>query len=62
MPRPPGGTVPTPAPGNLTPLTVTGQSYTVWGMEYFLSPSVFLSYDVDTLGDNGVFLLTRLPF
>lgn len=61
MPRPPGGTVFTPAPGNLTPLTVTGQSYTVWGMEYFLSPSVFLSYDVDTLGDNGVFLLTRLP-
>ncbi len=50
-----------PGPGALTRLTYSGQSYTVFGLEYFLSPSVFLSYSVDTLGDNGIFLLTRFP-
>ncbi len=53
---------PVPGPGLLTRLSYTGQPYTVLGLEYFLSPSVFLSYNVDTLGDNAIFLLTRYPF
>jgi len=60
--RPPGAAPTLPGPGSLTRLTNTGQAYTVFSLEYFLSPSVFLTYDVDTLGDNGIFLLTRVPF
>ncbi len=60
----PGATtaIPAPGPGTLTPVNYTGQAYTVLSLEYYLSPNVFLTYDVDTLGDNGVFLLTRFPF
>jgi translocation and assembly module TamB len=63
---PPGTTMPPPGTP-LTPATVprqnpSGQAYSVGGLEYFLSPSVLLTYNVDTLGGNGVFLLTRFPF
>lgn len=59
-----GSVVSPPAPptGTLTPLNPNGQSYGVLGLQLVLSPSVALSYDVDTLGDNGAFLLTRIPF
>ncbi len=53
---------PPPAPTTLAPINPSGQSYTVLGLQLVLSPSVSLSYDVDTLGDNGAFLLTRIPF
>ena len=53
---------PAPASGPLTPLNPSGQAYTVLGLQLVLSPSVSLSYDVDTLGDSGAFLLTRIPF
>jgi len=59
LPGPPNGTVPTP--GSLTRVN-SREAYVVLGLEYFLSPSVFLSYSVDTLGDSGIFLLTRLRF
>ncbi len=39
----------------------TGLSYAVAGLEYFLSPSVLLTFNVDTLGGTGVFVLTRFP-
>lgn len=51
-----------PSSPSLTPINPSGQSYTVLGLQLVLSPSVSLSYDVDTLGDNGAFLLTRIPF
>lgn len=57
-----GVPIPAPAPQTLTRLNYTGQAYTELSLQYFLSPNVFLTYDVDTLGDNGVFLLTRVPF
>jgi translocation and assembly module TamB len=39
-----------------------GQSYTVLGINYLVSSNISISYDLDTLGDNGVFILTRFPF
>ncbi len=57
----PGSTV-TVLPGGFSRPTLAGQSYTVLGIEYLVSPSVSISYDVDTLGNNGFFLLTRFPF
>jgi len=39
-----------------------GQNYTVLGVDYLVSPNLSISYDVDTLGDNGFFMLTRFPF
>jgi autotransporter translocation and assembly factor TamB len=51
-----------PGPGLLTRLNYSGQQYTVFGLEYFLTHNLFLTYSVDTLGDNGIFLLTRIPF
>jgi translocation and assembly module TamB len=56
------GTTPTVLPGTIARPTLAGQSYTVLGFEYLVSPSISISYDVDTLGDNGFFLLTRFPF
>jgi translocation and assembly module TamB len=56
------GSTPTVLPGPYTRPTLAGQSYTVLGLEYLVSPSVSFSYDVDTLGDNGFFLLTHFPF
>ncbi len=56
------GTTPAVLPGTLARPSLAGQSYTVLGLEYLVSPSVSISYDVDTLGDNGFFLLTRFPF
>jgi translocation and assembly module TamB len=52
---------PVVGPGLLTRPNYVGQSYTVLGLEYFLSSNVYLSYNIDTLGDNAVFLLTRFP-
>jgi len=40
---------------------LTGQSYAVAGLEYFFSPNVLLTLNVDTLGGTGVFVLTRFP-
>ena len=56
------GTTPSVLPGTLARPALAGQAYTVLGLEYLVSPSVSISYDVDTLGDNGFFLLTRFPF
>lgn len=56
------GSTPTVLQGPFTRPTLAGQSYTVLGLEYLVSPSVSFSYDVDTLGDNGFFLLTHFPF
>jgi translocation and assembly module TamB len=39
-----------------------GQSYTVLGVNYLVSSNLSISYDVDTLGNNGIFMLTRFPF
>jgi translocation and assembly module TamB len=51
-----------PPPGTFVRLNANGQAYTVFELEDSLSPNVYLSYNVDTLGDNGVFLLGRIPF
>jgi len=51
-----------PAFGTVVPLNPTGQAYTVVGVQYYLSPTVSVAYNVDTLGDSGVFLVTRIPF
>lgn len=60
-PGPPG--VPSTVPfGTLPRRLQTGQSYAVAGLEYFLSPNVLLTFNVDTLGGSGVFALTRFPF
>jgi translocation and assembly module TamB len=56
------GTTPSVLSGPFTRPTLAGQSYTVLGLEYLFSPSISLSYNVDTLGDNGFFLLTHFPF
>lgn len=56
------GTAPAVLSGTFARPTLAGQSYTVLGLEYLVSPSVSFSYDVDTVGDNGFFLLTRFPF
>jgi translocation and assembly module TamB len=61
QPTQPGSTV-TLLPTTLSRPTLAGQSYTVLGLEYLLSPNVSFDYDVDTFGDNGFFLLTRFPF
>jgi translocation and assembly module TamB len=58
----PGPTNPVPLPGPLPRPTTHTQSYLALGVQYFLSPSVYLAYDVDSLGGSGVFLLTRFPF
>jgi translocation and assembly module TamB len=39
-----------------------GQNYTVLGLDYLVSPNLSISYDADTLGNNGFFVLTRFPF
>jgi translocation and assembly module TamB len=39
-----------------------GQTYTVLGVNYLVSSNLSISYDVDSLGDNGFFMLTRFPF
>jgi translocation and assembly module TamB len=39
-----------------------GQSYSVAGIEYFLSPNLSLTVNADTLGGEGVFVITRFPF
>ncbi|HEV2440859.1 MAG TPA: translocation/assembly module TamB domain-containing protein [bacterium] len=57
----PGSTA-TVLPGGFNRPALAGQSYTVLGLEYLFSPSVSISYDVDTLGNNGYFLLTRWSF
>ncbi|HLJ60954.1 MAG TPA: translocation/assembly module TamB domain-containing protein [bacterium] len=51
-----------PSIGSLTPLNPSGQPYTVLGIQYYLSPTVSLTYNVNSLGDSGVFLLARFPF
>jgi len=59
----PGPTATTlPAAGSLTRPVPPGTSYTIGGLEYFLSPSVLATFNVDTLGGTGVFLVTRFPF
>jgi translocation and assembly module TamB len=39
-----------------------GQSFFIAGIEYFLSPSLSLLVNVDTLGGAGLFAITRFPF
>ena len=56
------GSQATLVPGTFSRPALAGQSYTVLGVEYLISPSVSVSWNVDTLGDNGFFLLTRFPF
>jgi len=51
-----------PSVGSLTPLNPSGEPYTELGIQYYLSPSVSLTYNVDSLGDSGFFILTRFPF
>jgi translocation and assembly module TamB len=41
---------------------LAGQSYTVAGLEYFLSQNVLLNFTVDTFGDLGTFVIARFPF
>lgn len=55
-------TTPVPLPAPLPRPAAHTQSYLALGVQYFLSPSVYLAYDVDSLGGSGVFLLTRFPF
>jgi hypothetical protein len=38
------------------------QNYTILGINYLLSPNVSISYNVDTFGDTGYFVLSRFPF
>ncbi len=45
----------------LNPRISNGQAYTEGAIEYFLSPNVLLTLSVDTLGDTGMFVLTRFP-
>jgi len=45
----------------LNPRVSNGQAYTEGAIEYFLSPTVLLTLSVDTLGDTGMFVLTRFP-
>ncbi|HET8998471.1 MAG TPA: translocation/assembly module TamB domain-containing protein, partial [bacterium] len=40
----------------------SGQSYSVAGIEYFLSPNLSLTFNADTLGGDGIFVITRFPF
>jgi len=47
--------------GTLTPLN-SAQPYTVLGIQYILSPTLSASYYADSLGDNAIFLLDRIPF
>lgn len=59
----PGSATPTAVPFGTFPRTVpTTQSYSVAGLEYFLSPNVLATFNVDTLGGTGLFVLTRFPF
>jgi len=51
-----------PAFGSVAPFNASGQPYTVLGIQYHLSPTVSASYNVDSLGDNVVYLLARIPF
>jgi len=50
-----------PSVGSLTPLNPSGQPYTVLGVQYYLSPTVSLTYNVNSLGDSGIFMLARFP-
>ena len=38
------------------------ENYTILGANYLVSPNLTISYDVDTFGDTGYFVLTRFPF
>jgi len=38
------------------------QNYTILGVNYLVSPNLSISYDVDTFGDTGYFVLSRFPF
>jgi translocation and assembly module TamB len=59
----PGPASPTSVPFGTFPRTLpTTQSYAVAGIEYFLSPNVLATFNVDTLGGTGIFVLTRFPF
>jgi hypothetical protein len=39
-----------------------GASYSVAGIEYFLNPTLSLTFNVDTLGGAGLFAITRFSF
>jgi hypothetical protein len=43
----------------LNPRIASGQAYTEGAIEYFLSPTVLLIFSADTLGDTGMFVMTR---
>jgi translocation and assembly module TamB len=43
----------------LNPRVSSGQAYTEGAIEYFLSPQVLLTFSADTLGDIGMFVITR---
>jgi translocation and assembly module TamB len=43
----------------LNPRVSNGQAYTEGAIEYFLSPQVLLTFSADTLGDTGMFVMTR---
>jgi len=62
-PGPPGSTIVSPLTlGTLSrPQLLTGQAYSVAGIEYFLSPNLFATFNVDTLGGAGFFLQTQFP-
>jgi translocation and assembly module TamB len=60
-PGPPGATSALPF-GTFPRVLPTNQSYAVAGVEYFLSPNVLATFNVDTLGGTGIFVLTRFPF
>jgi translocation and assembly module TamB len=38
---------------------LAGESYAVGGLEYFLSPNLSLMFSADSLGEDGIFVLTR---
>jgi autotransporter translocation and assembly factor TamB len=59
----PGPLGPTPAPFGTFPRALpTTQSYAVGGIEYFLSQNMLTTFNVDTLGGAGVFVLMRFPY
>ena len=43
----------------LNPRVSNGQAYTEGAIQYFLSPQVLLTFSADTLGDTGMFVMTR---
>jgi translocation and assembly module TamB len=40
----------------------SAENYTIFGINYLVSPNVSVSYNVDTFGDTGYFVQTRFPF